>query len=102
MVGDDHERARAVRRVHAAGRVGQEHDPRPEPAEEEHGLDDEPGVVALVQVKPALEHHDLDAGESPDQQPALVPRRGGGRPAGQLVERDHDRVLELVRQAAEP
>ena len=65
MVADDHERARPVRRVDAAGRVGQDDDLRPEPPEQQDRLDDEPGVVALVQVEAALEHHDRDASQRP-------------------------------------
>ena len=38
----------------------------------------------------------------PEQQPPDVPRRGRGRPAGQLRERDRDGVLEVVGEAAEP
>ena len=102
VVGDDHQRPGAVGRVHAAGRVGQDHDRRAEPAEQQHRLDDQAGVVALVEVEPALEHDDRDATEPTEEQAADVAGRRRGRPAGQVRERDRDGVLEVVGQAAEP
>ena len=101
VVADDHQRAGAVGRVRAAGGVGQDHELRAELPEQQHRLDHEAGVVALVQVEAALEHGDGDAGEAPQQQPARVPGRRGDRPAGQLLEGDRDRVLEVVGEAAE-
>ena len=74
----------------------------PEPPEQQHGLDDEARVVALVQVEAALEHDDRPPAERAEQQPADVARRGRGRPAGQVGERDRDGVLEVVGEAAEP
>ena len=76
--------------------------PRAEPAHEQDRLDDEPRVVALVHVEPALEHDDRHAVEPAEEQPADVTRRRRGRPAGQVRERDRDRVLEVVGEAAEP
>ena len=102
MVGDHHQRARAVVRVHAAGGVGEHDDPRAQLPEQQDRLDHEPRVVALVQVEPALEHHDLDAGEAPEQEPADMARRGRLGPARHLVERDRHRVLDGVREPAEP
>ena len=77
-------------------------DPRAEAAHEQDRLDDEPGVVALVHVEPALEHDDRHAVELAEEQPADVTRRGRGRPARQVRERDGDGVLEVVGEAAEP
>ena len=37
-----------------------------------------------------------------EQQPAGVTGRGGGGPSRQVGERDRDRVLEVVREPAEP
>ena len=73
----------------------------PSRLEQQHRLDDQPGVVALVQVEAALEHDHGAAAETPEEQPPGVARRRRGRPAGQLGERDRDRVLELVGEAAE-
>ena len=102
VVAHDHQRARPEARVEAAGRVGQHDDPRAELLEQQDGLDDQARVVALVEVEAALEHHDRPPAEPPEQQPAGVSRRGRRRPAGQLRERDRDRVVELVGQPAEP
>ena len=102
MVAHDHQRARPERRVEAAGGVGQHDDPRAEPPEQQDRLDDEPRVVALVQVEAALEHDDRAAREPAEEQPSGVPGRGRGGPAGQVGERDRDGILEVVREAAEP
>ena len=56
VVGDDHQRAGTVARVHAARGIGQDHGLRPQAAHQQDRLDDQPGVVAFVQVEPALEH----------------------------------------------
>ena len=102
MVGDDHQGPRPVRGIDAAGGVGEHDDVRPELAEQEDGLDDEPGVVALVDMEPALEHRDRRAPEPAEQEPADVTGRRRRRPAGQVGERDRDRVREVVGQPAEP
>ena len=69
--------------------------------EQQDGLDDEPGVVALVQVEPALQHGDRPPGEPAEQQPADVAGRRRSRPAGQSVERDRDGILEIVGETAQ-
>ena len=102
MVAHDHQRPRPERRVEPAGRVGQDHDPRAELPEQQDGLDDEPRVVALVQVEAALEHDHRPPGQPAEEQPSGVPGRGRRGPAGQLRERDRDGILEVVRQPAEP
>ena len=102
VIAHDHQRPRPERRVEAAGGVGQDHDPRAELPEQQDRLDDEPGVVALVQVEAALEHDHRPPGEPAEEQPSGVPRRGRRRPAGQLRERDRDGILEVVGQPAEP
>ena len=102
MVGDDHQRPRAVRGIDAARRVGQQDDAGPESPEQQHRLDDEPGVEALVEVEPALEGDDRDAGQSSEDEPAVVARGGRGGPARQLVDGDRRRVLDLVGEGAEP
>ena len=63
----------------------------PSALEEQHRLDDQPRVVALVEVEPALEHDDRRPGQRAEQQAAGVPGRGRGRPARQVRERDRDR-----------
>ena len=74
----------------------------PSGMEQQHRLDDEARVVALVEVEAALEHHDGRPGERAQQQAPGMPRGGRGRPAGQVRERDRDRVLQVVGQAAQP
>ena len=101
VVGHDHQRARAERRIEPAGRVGQDDDPRAEGMEQQDRLDDEARVVALVQVEAALEHDHGPPAEAAQQQPADVARRGRRRPARQVAERDGDRILEVVGQAAQ-
>ena len=91
-----------VRRVDAAGRVGQDDDPRTERAHEQHRLHDESGGVALVEVEPALEQDDRDALDGPEQQPPRVARSGRRRPAREIRERDRDGTLERVGEAAQP
>ena len=61
VIAHDHQRPRPERRVEPAGGVGQDHDPRTELPEQQDRLDDEPGVVALVQVEAALEHDHASA-----------------------------------------
>ena len=73
----------------------------PEPLEQQHGLDDQPGVVALVQVEAALEHDHDAAAETPEEEASGVARRRRGRPAGELRERDGDRVLDPVGEVAQ-
>ena len=95
VVAHDHERPGPERRVEAAGRVGQHDQPRAELLEQQDGLDDEARVVALVQVEAALEHDHRPAAEPAEQQSTGMPGSGRGRPAGQLRERDGDRILEI-------
>jgi hypothetical protein len=52
-------------------------------------------------VEPALEHHDRSRREPTEQQPADVTRRRSGGPAGQVAERDGDRLVKIVRESAE-
>ena len=101
MVRDHHQRPGAVGGIDSAGGVRQDDDPRSEPAEQEHRLDDEPGMVALVEVEPPLEHDGRGSGETPEQEPADVAGRGRGRPARELGEGDRDRILQLVGESAE-
>ena len=101
MVADDHERPRPERRVDAARRIRQDDDPGAEPPEQQHRLDDESRIVALVHVEAALEHDDGLAGQPSEQQPPDMARRGRGRPAGQLGERDGDGILDVVGEPAE-
>ena len=102
VVAHDHQRPGTEARVEAARGIGQDDRPRPEPMEQQHGLDDEPGVVALVHVEPTLEQHHRTAAEPPQQKPPDVAGRGGRWPAGKLVEADRHGVDEIVGQAAEP
>jgi hypothetical protein len=101
VIGHDHQRARAERGIQPAGRVGQDDDPRAEGVEEQDRLDDEPRVVALVQMEPALEHDHGPPAERAEEQPADVPGCGRRRPAGQIAERDGHRIVEVVGQAAQ-
>ena len=101
MVGDHHQRPRPEAGVHAAGRICQDDDPGAQASEEEHRLDNEPGIVALVEVEPALEHDDRRSREIAEEQATDVPRRRRGRPARQVRERDRDRVLEVVGKSTE-
>ena len=102
VIAHDHERPRAEARVEATGGVGQHDDPRPERLEQQDRLDDESRVVALVHVEAALEHDDGPAGQRAQQQPADVPGRRRRWPAGQVRERDRDRVGQVVGESAEP
>ena len=88
--------------IDAARGVRQDDDRRAQASEEQYRLDHETRVVALVEVEPALEHHDGRPAQSPEKQPADVTRRGRGRPARQLGERDRDGILDLVGQIAQP
>ena len=102
MVRDDHQGARPELGVHPARGVGEHHDPDAQLVEQEHGLHDEPRMVALVDVEAALEHHDGNTGEATQQEPAGVPGGRGCRPARELVEGDGDGVIEIVGEAPEP
>ena len=101
VVAHDHERAGPEARVEAAGGIGQDDDPRAERLEQQDRLDDESRVVALVQVEAALEHDDRSPAELAQEQPADVARGRRRRPAGQVRERDRDRVDEVVGEVAE-
>jgi hypothetical protein len=52
-------------------------------------------------VHPSLEHDHGPSTDTAQQQPAVMPRCGRRRPAGQRLERDGDHVLEIVGQPAE-
>ena len=98
---DDHQRARAEGRVEAAGRVGQDDDPRAEPPEQQDRLDDEARVVALVQVEAALEHDDRPAAEPAR---AAAARRGPARsrPASRAGRRTGSRPASSRSSARPP
>ena len=81
VVADHHERARARTTDRGRPRRSSGPRPRPEPLEQQHRLDDEARVVALVEVEAALEHDDRPTAERAQQQPAGVAGRGGGGPA---------------------
>ena len=89
-------------RVEAAGGVGQQDRPRTEATHEQHRLDHQARIVALVEVEPALEQDDRHARQLAEEQPTGMAGGGRGRPAGQVGERDGDGAVEVVRQAAEP
>ncbi len=101
VVAHDHERAGAEAWVETAGGVGQDDDPGAQRLEQEDGLDDQTRVVALVHVEATLEHHHRPPRQVAEEKPADVARGGRRRPAGQVRERDRDRVLEVVGKAAE-
>ena len=93
MVADDHQRARPERRDRGRRRRWSARRSRaPSRAEQEDRLDDQTRVVALVDVEPSLEHDDGYPGEIPQQEPTDVTRCGRRRPAGEVLERDGDRV----------
>ena len=60
------------------------------------------GADALVQVRAAAHDRDRHAVERPEHEHAGVPERRRDRPAGDLVVRDLDAVVELVREPTEP
>ena len=101
MVGDDHQRPGPEVGVHAAGGIREDDDLRAEPPHQEDGLDNEAGVVALVQVKAPLEHHHRRSGQVTEQEPAGVTGGRRRRPAWQLLERDRDGVCQFVGEAAQ-
>ena len=102
VVADDHQRARPVGRVHAARRVGQDHERRAEAAEQQHRLDDEPGSLPSYRWKRPW--------SAATGTPAIVPRSSrptcpGAVAAGQPGSSPNgigDRVRDLVGQAAQP
>ena len=102
VVGHHHERAGAERGIQTAGRVREHDDPGAQGVEQQHGLDDEPRVVAFVQVEAALEHDHGPATQTAEQQPPDMARRGRSRPTGQLREGDGHGVGQVVSEAAEP
>ena len=69
--------------------------------EQQDGLDDQARVVALVEVESALEHDHGPTLKQPQEQPTDMAWGRGGGPAGQVGERDGDRVLKFVSQAAQ-
>ena len=87
--------------VDAAGRVREDDELRAEPLEQQHRLDHQAGVVALVDVEAALQHDHRGVADQTDEQPSDVAGRRGRRPARQLVEWDRERVRQLIDQAAE-
>jgi len=101
VVADEHQRPRAEARVEAAGGVGQQDRTRAQAFEEEYRLDDEAGVVALVEVEPPLEHDDGPLLQRTQQQPAGMAGGGRGRPARHVREGNRLDVPELVGQAAQ-
>ena len=74
---------------------------RAQAAHEQHGLDDEPRWMTLVDVQPALQADDRDATDEAEQEAAGMARRGGGRPAWQVREGDGHGRLDTGGQAAE-
>jgi hypothetical protein len=82
VVAHDHQRPGPERRIEAAGSVGQHHDPSAERLEQQHRLDDETRVVALVQVEATLQHHDGTPAEPAEEQTSDMTRGRRGRPSG--------------------
>ena len=70
-------------------------------AEQQHRLDDEARGVALVEVEASLDGDDRHAADRPEDQAADVARRRRDGPAGQVLEGDRGRVLDLVGEAAQ-
>ena len=99
---DDHQRARAERRVEAAGRVRQDDDPRARAARTAAPAGRRgPGRCPRTGGSRPWSMTTGRPVEAAEEQPAGVTRRRRGRPAGQVRERDRDGVLELVGEAAE-
>ena len=86
-------------RIEPTGGVGQDHDPRAQPLEQEHRLDDEPGIVALVQVEPTLEHDDRATGERPSSRRPTWP---GAVAAGQPGSSANGIATASSRSSARP
>ena len=49
-----------------------------------------------------MKHDDRSAAEAPEEQSPHVAGSRGGRPTGQLRERDRDRIFEIVGQGSQP
>ena len=101
VVGDDHQRAGAVSRVHAPRGVREQDGRRAETAHEQHRLHDESRVVPLVEVQPPLQRHDGHAVEMAQEQASGVSGGRRGRPAGEVGERDRGVDADVVGKAAE-
>ena len=101
MVADDHERPRPERRIDAARGIREHDQLRPQPLKQQDRLDDEPGVVALIHVEAAVEHHDRLATQPAQQEPPRMTRRGRRRPTRQVLERDRDSILDVVGEPAQ-
>ncbi len=80
VVAHHHQRPRPEARVQASGRIRQDDQPRTELLEQQDRLDDQTGVVALVQMEAALEHDDRAPAEATEQQRPACP---GAVAAGQ-------------------
>ena len=74
--------------------------PRAEPAEQQDRLDDQPRVVALVEVEPALEHHDRRARRA--ARGAAARRDPGAVAAGQPGSSANGMATASSRSSASP
>ena len=101
MVGDEHQLARLEAVVDSADSVREDERADAEQAEHADAEDDLGGRDALVEVGAATHDGDRNAAEGAEDEPARVADGCRMRPAGDVLVRDLDHVLDCVREGAE-
>ena len=102
VIRDGDEPAGRHRRVDRAAGVRQDEAPHSEPSQDPDAEDDAVGRMTLVEVRPTLEHRDRCPAEAADDEHARVADRRRERPAGDLLVRDLDRLLDRVGERSQP
>ncbi len=101
MVSNEHQVPRLPARMDAAGGVGDDEGVAPQQPEHPDRVGDLLIGVALIVVHAALHHRHPLALQSAEDQPALVPRGGGGFEIRDLAVGDRHRPLYLVPQVTQ-
>ena len=102
VIRDEDEQAGPVVGVDPACRVRHDERANPEPTEHPHAERNPIGGDALVEVRTPAHDRDRHAAERPEHERPGMSHRSRDGPAGNVLVRDLDTRVELVREPAEP
>jgi hypothetical protein len=101
VIRDEDEQSGSVVGVDPARGVRHDQRANPEPTEHAHAERNPIGGDALVEVRTPAHDRDRHAGERPEHQRPGVPHRSRDGPTGNVLVRELDTCVELVREPAE-
>ena len=101
VIGNQHQRALPIRKIDAAGGIGEHHAVRAQPVQYADAVGDLRRRVALVKMSAPGHHCDIQLPQFAKHQLSGMPGGGRYRPAGNLGIRNRNRIGEFVGEGSQ-